>query len=50
MKRLKQNSQKAWQYNYIEEINHKILVKEERLKKYWNRIKQYKQNRTFQNN
>ena len=34
----------------LEEINQKILGKEGRLKKYRDRIKQYNQNRTFQNN
>ena len=33
----------------FEEINQKILTKKERLKKYQDRVKQYKQNRTFQN-
>ena len=33
-----------------EEINQKALVKEGRLKRYWQRVKQYRQNRTFQNN
>ena len=30
-----------------EEINHKVLAKGGKLKKYWDRIKQYRQNRTF---
>ena len=30
-----------------EEINQKVLVKEGRLKRYWDRIKQYRQNRTL---
>ena len=34
----------------LEEINQMILVKEGRLKRYTDRFKQYKQNRTFQNN
>ena len=34
----------------LEEINQKILAKEERLKSNWDRVQQYKQNRTFQNN
>ena len=34
----------------LEEINQKILAKEGRLKRYRQRIKQYSQNRTFQNN
>ena len=34
----------------LEEINQKVLAKEERLKRYPKRVKQYKQNRTFQNN
>ena len=34
----------------IEEINQKVLVKEGRLKRYQQRVKQYRQNRTFQNN
>ena len=34
----------------LEEINQKVLAKEWRLKKYRQRVKQYKQNRTFQNN
>ena len=33
-----------------EEINQKVLVKEGRLKRYQQRIKQYRQNRIFQNN
>ena len=34
----------------LEEINQKVLVKERRLKRYQQRVKQYRQNRTFQNN
>ena len=34
----------------LKEMNLKILVKEERLKKYWDKVNQYKQNRIFQNN
>ena len=34
----------------LEEINQKILAKEGRLKRYRQRVKQYRQNRTFQNN
>ena len=34
----------------FEEINQKILAKEGRLKRYRQRAKQYRQNRTFQNN
>ena len=34
----------------LEEINQKVLAKEGRLKRYRQRVKQYKQNRTFQNN
>ena len=34
----------------IEEINQKVLAKEGRLKRYRQKIKQYRQNRTFQNN
>ena len=34
----------------LEDINQKILVKEGRLKRYQESVKQYKQNRTFQNN
>ena len=34
----------------LEEINQKVLAKERRLKRYLERIKQYRQNRTFQNN
>ena len=34
----------------LEEINQKVLAKEGRLKRYQQRIKQYRQNRTFQNN
>ena len=34
----------------LKEINQKVLVKEGRLKRYRQRVKQYKQNRTFQNN
>ena len=34
----------------LEEINQKILVKRGRHKRYQDRVKQYKQNKTFQNN
>ena len=34
----------------LEEINQKVLAKEGRLKGYRQRVKQYSQNRTFQNN
>ena len=34
----------------LEEINQKILTKEGRLKRYQQNVKQYRQNRTFQNN
>ena len=34
----------------LEEINQKVLAKEGRLKRYWQRVKQYRQNWTFQNN
>ena len=34
----------------LEEINQKVLAKEGRLKRYRQRVKQYRQNRTFQNN
>ena len=34
----------------LEEINQKVLEKEGRLKRYQQRVKQYRQNRTFQNN
>ena len=34
----------------LEGINQKVLAKEERLKRYLQRVKQYKQNRTFLNN
>ena len=34
----------------LEEINPKVLAKEGRLKRYRQRVKQYRQNRTFQNN
>ena len=34
----------------LEEINQKVLAKEGRLKRYRQRIKQYRQNGTFQNN
>ena len=33
----------------LEEINQKVLAKEGRLKIYRQRVKQYRQNRTFQN-
>ena len=33
----------------LEEINQKVLAKEGRLKRYRQRVKQYRQNRTFQN-
>ena len=34
----------------LEEINQKVLAKEGRLKRYRQRVKQYRENRTFQNN
>ena len=34
----------------LEEINQKVLAKEGILKRYRQRVKQYRQNRTFQNN
>ena len=34
----------------LEEINQKVMAKDGRLKRYRQRVKQYKQNRTFQNN
>ena len=34
----------------LEEINQKVLAKEGSLKRYRQRVKQYRQNRTFQNN
>ena len=34
----------------LEETNQKVLPKEERLKRYQDRTKQYKQKRTFKNN
>ena len=34
----------------LEEINQKVLAKEGRLKRYLQRVKQYRQNKTFQNN
>ena len=34
----------------LEELNQKVLAKEERLKRYRQRVKQYRQSRTFQNN
>ena len=34
----------------LEEINQKVLAKEGRLKRYRLRVKQYRPNRTFQNN
>ena len=34
----------------LEEINQKVLSKEGRLKRYRQRVKQYRQNKTFQNN
>ena len=34
----------------LEEINQKVLAKEGRLKRHRQRVKQYRQNRTFQNN
>ena len=34
----------------VEEINQRVLAKERRLKKYRQKVKQYRQNRTFQNN
>ena len=34
----------------LEKINQKVLAKEGRLKRYRERVKQYRKNRTFQNN
>ena len=34
----------------LEKINQKILAKEGKLKRYRDKVKQYKQNKTFQNN
>ena len=34
----------------LEKINQEVLAKEVRLKRYLQRVKQYRQNRTFQNN
>ena len=34
----------------LEKLNQKTLVKERKLRRYQNMVKQYKQNRTFQNN
>ena len=34
----------------LEETNQKVTSKEERVKRYLDRTKQYRQNRTFQNN
>ena len=34
----------------LEEINQKVLAKEGRLNRYRQRVKQYRQNRTFQSN
>ena len=34
----------------LKEIYQKVLVKEERFKRYRQRVKQYRENRTFQNN
>ena len=33
----------------LEEINQKVLAKEGKSKRYWQRVKQYRQNRTFHN-
>ena len=35
---------------HLEEINQKVLTKEGRLKRYRQRVEQYRQNRIFQNN
>ena len=35
---------------HLEEINQKVLAKEGRLKRYRQRVKQYRQNKSFQNN
>ena len=43
-------SSKLEQKSQFEETNQKVLAKEERLKRYRDRTKQYRQNRTFQNN
>ena len=43
--------QATWEKTTVQlEINQKILAKEGRLKRYRQRVKQYRQNRTFQNN
>ena len=34
----------------LEEINHEVLAKEGTIKRYRQRVKQYRQNRIFQNN
>ena len=34
----------------LEKMNQKVLAKEGRLKRYRERVKEYRQNRTFQNN
>ena len=50
---LKQKKEKATRRKItvqLEEINQKVLAKEGRLKRYRQSVKQYRQNRTFQNN
>ena len=49
-KRKKSDTTNKKTNNKLEDINQKVLVKEAKLKKYQDRIKPYRQNRTFQNN
>ena len=47
----KQKKARRFEQNILlEETNQKVLAKEGRLKKYQGRTKQYRQNKTFQNN
>ena len=60
MLRLKKNMRLCWdeertatqleQKIQLEEVNPKVLEKEESLNRYWDRKREYRQNRTFQNN
>ena len=49
IKRKKQQHKKKMTIQ-LEEINQKVLVKEGKLKRYRESVKQYKQNKRFQNN
>ena len=50
IRKKKEKSTREKLIKQLEEMNHKGLVKEGRLKRYRQSIKQYRQNRSFQNN